>query len=239
MFSGSIPHSAPEYTRGKTLQVCKHGTLINGECSMNLPLLDPASCALIFVDQQAGLAFGVGSEDRQVMLNNSIALAKTAKVFALPIVASTSATKVYSGPMMPALQRAIPEVASMDRRNMNAWEDGAVREAIVGTGRKKLLVSGMLTEACVSFLALSAVNDGFEVFVVGDACGGLTPQSHELALRRMQSAGVRMTSWIQVLLELQRDWTRRDTYDGARAIVEEFAGGYGIGLAYARDMIKP
>ncbi|RDI96831.1 hydrolase [Dyella solisilvae] len=206
---------------------------------MNLPLLDPTSCTLVFVDQQAGLAFGVGSEDRQVLLNNSIALAKAAKVFALPIVASTSATKVYSGPMMPALQRAIPEVASIDRRNMNAWEDDTVREAIVRTGRRKLLVSGMLTEACVSFLALSAANDGYEIFVVGDACGGLTPRSHELALLRMQSAGIRMTSWIQVLLELQRDWTRRETYDGARAIVEEFAGGYGIGLAYARDMIKP
>ena len=97
----------------------------------------------------------------------------------------------------------------------------------------------MLTEACVSFLALSAAADGYEVFVVGDACGGLTPRSHELALLRMQSAGIQMTSWIQVLLELQRDWTRHDTYDGARAIVEAFGGGYGIGLAYARDMIRP
>lgn len=206
---------------------------------MNLPLLDPTNCALIFVDQQAGLAFGVGSEDRQVLLNHSIALAKTAKVFALPIVASTSATKVYSGPMLPALQRAIPEVTAIDRRNMNAWEDNNVREAIISTGRKKFLVSGMLTEACVSFLALSAANDGYEIFVVGDACGGLTPQSHQLALLRMQAASIGMTSWIQVLLELQRDWTRHDTYDGARAIVEEFGGGYGIGLVYARDMIKP
>jgi nicotinamidase-related amidase len=146
---------------------------------------------------------------------------------------------VYSGPMMPALQRAIPEVTAIDRRNMNAWEDDAVRQTIISAGRRKLLISGMLTEACVSFLALSAANDGYEIFVVGDACGGLTPRSHELALLRMQSAGIRMTSWIQVLLELQRDWTRHDTYDGARAIVEGFAGGYGIGLAYSRDMIKP
>jgi nicotinamidase-related amidase len=193
----------------------------------------------VFVDQQAGLAFGVGSDDRQILLNNAIALARTAKAFSLPIVASTSATKVYSGPMMPALQRAIPDIIAIDRRNMNAWEDDKVRAAIVGTGRKRLLVSGMLTEACVSFLALSAKTEGYDVFVVGDACGGLTAQSHELALRRMQAAGVQMTSWIQVLLELQRDWTRHDTYDAARAIVEDFAGGYGIGLAYARDMIKP
>lgn len=206
---------------------------------MDLTLLDPSSCALVFVDQQAGLAFGVGSEDRQTLLNNAVALARTAKAFALPIVASTSATKVYSGPMMPAIQRAIPDVVAIDRRNMNAWEDEKVRAAIVGTGRKRLLISGMLTEACVSFLALSARAENYDVFVVGDACGGLTAQSHELALRRMQAAGVQMTSWIQVLLELQRDWTRHDTYDAARSVVEDFAGGYGIGLAYARDMIKP
>lgn len=202
-------------------------------------LLDKDNCALVFVDQQAGLAFAVGSEDRQVLLNNAVALAKTAKVFGLPIVASTSATKVYSGPMMPALQRAIPDVVAIDRRSMNAWEDDAARNAIIATGRKRLLISGLLTEACVSMLALSAAEEGYEVFVGADACGGLTPQSHELALRRMQSVGIRMTSFIQVLLELQRDWTRHDTYDGARAIVEEHAGGYGIGLAYARDMIKP
>jgi nicotinamidase-related amidase len=141
--------------------------------------------------------------------------------------------------MLPAVQRAIPEVKAIERRSMNVWEDTAARAAIVGMERRRLLISGMLTEACVSFLALSAASDGYEVFVVGDACGGLTPQGHDLALRRMQAAGILMTSWLQVLLELQRDWTRRETYDGARAIVEEFGGGYGIGLAYARDMILP
>lgn len=140
---------------------------------------------------------------------------------------------------MPAVQKAIPDITAIDRRNMNAWEDDIVRAAIVTTGRKRLLIAGLLTEACVSFPALSATADGYEVFVVGDACGGLTAQSHDLALRRLQAAGVQLTSWLQVLLELQRDWTRHATYEGARAIVEEFAGGYGIGLGYARDMIKP
>jgi hypothetical protein len=91
----------------------------------------------------------------------------------------------------------------------------------------------------VSFPALSALKDGFEVFVVGDACGGLTPQSHELALRRLEQAGARLTSWIQILLELQRDWTCHETYEAARAIVVANGGGYGMGLAYAREMIHP
>jgi nicotinamidase-related amidase len=205
----------------------------------NLSLLRPEDCALVLADLQAGLAFGVGSEDRQVLLNNAVALARTARVFGIPIVASTSASKVYSGPMMPAVQAAVPDVVPIERRSMNFWEDDRVRAAIVATGRKRLLISGLLTEACISFGALSALASGFEVFVVGDACGGITPVSHDLALRRMQEAGVVMTSWIQVLLELQRDWTRKETYDGARAIVESNGGGYGIGLAYSRDMIRP
>jgi nicotinamidase-related amidase len=122
---------------------------------------------------------------------------------------------------------------------MNSWEDDGVRAAVQATQRRRLLVSGLLTEACVSFPVLSALTEGYEVFVVADACGGITATSHELALRRMEAAGARMTSWIQVLLEFQRDWTRHATYDDARSIVETHGGGYGIGLAYARDMIKP
>ena len=114
-----------------------------------------------------------------------------------------------------------------------------MRNAVQATGRKRLIIAGLLTEACVTFGALSAIASGFEVFVVADACGGITPTSHDLALRRMQAAGIGMTSWIQVLLELQRDWTRKETYEGARAIVEANGGGYGIGLAYSREMIHP
>jgi nicotinamidase-related amidase len=208
---------------------------------MNTPasLIEPAQCALLLVDHQAGLAFGVGSIDRQVLLNNAVALARTAITFGIPVVASTSASKVYSGPLMPAIQAALPGVKSIERRNMNVWEDEAARAAVVNTQRRTLLVSGLLTEACVTFPVLSALAEGFTVFVVADACGGITAASHELALRRMEAAGARMTSWIQVLLELQRDWTRHETYDAARAIVETNGGGYGIGLAYARDMIRP
>jgi nicotinamidase-related amidase len=204
-----------------------------------IPLLKPDECALLLIDLQAGLAFGVESIDRQVLLNNTVALARTAGVFGVPIVVSTSATKVYSGPLMPAIQAVLPSVTAIERRNMNLWEDETVRAAVVETGRRRLLISGLLTEACVSFPVLSALKDGYEVFVVADACGGLTATSHDLALRRMAAAGASMTSWVQVLLELQRDWTRKETYAGARAIVESNGGGYGIGLAYSRDMIHP
>lgn len=200
-------------------------------------LLTPDNCALVLIDQQAGLAFGVQSLDKQTLLNNSVALARTAKAFGLPVVISTSATKVYSGPLMPALHAELGDHAVIDRRSMNVFEDDAVAAAIAATGRSKLLFSGMLTEACISFAVLSALEAGYESFVVADACGGLTETGHEMALRRLQSQGAQMTSWLQVVLELQRDWTRKATYDAARGIVEANGGGYGIGLNYARDML--
>ena len=205
----------------------------------NEVLLQPSECALLLVDLQAGLGFGMESAPRQTLLNNAVALAKTAVAFQVPVVATTSASKVYSGPLFPQVAAAMPGVTSIERRNMNAWEDNKARSAVVATGRKRLLVAGLLTEACVSFPVLSALQDGFEVYVVGDTCGGLTPASHELALRRLEQAGARLTSWIQVLLEFQRDWTRHETYEAARGIVVDNGGGYGMGLAYAREMIHP
>ena len=200
-------------------------------------LLNPADCALVLLDQQAGLAFAVQSMDRQQLLGNSVALLETALAFALPIVVSTSATKVYSGPLLPDLQALIPDLPVIDRRSMNVWEDAAGQAAIVATGRKKLLFSGMLTEACVSFAVLSALADGYDCYVVADACGGMSTAGHDVALRRMEAHGAQLTSWLQVVLELQRDWTRKDTYAGARAVIEKHGGGYGIGLRYASAML--
>jgi nicotinamidase-related amidase len=202
-------------------------------------LLKPEECAMLFIDFQAGLGFGVESVSRQVVLNNAVALARTGVAFKVPVVASTSASRVYSGPLLPALQEALPSVKPIERKNMNVWEDDTAKNAVLSTHRRRLIVAGFLTEACVSFPALSALKDGFEVFVVADACGGLTPVSHELALRRLEQGGARLTSWIQLLLEFQRDWTRHETYEAARAIVVANGGGYGMGLAYAREMIRP
>jgi len=202
-------------------------------------LLKPQDCVVLLVDFQAGLGFGVESIGRQVILNNAVALAKTAVEFGVPVVASTSASRVYSGPLFPVLQAALPGVKPIERRGMNVWEDEAAHGAVIATGRRRLIVAGLLTEACVSFPVLSALSEGFEVFVVGDTCGGLSVTGHDLALRRMEAAGAQMSSWLQVLLELQRDWTRHETYEAARAIVVENGGGYGMGLAYARDMIHP
>jgi nicotinamidase-related amidase len=202
------------------------------------PLLSPDQPAVLLVDPQPGLAFAVQSIDRQALTNNLQALVKIAHAFTLPLIVSTSATKVYSGPVMTALRNVLPPDAPViDRRSMNVWEDSAARDAVVKTGRKRLVIAGLLTEACVSFPALDALAEGYEVFVVADACGGATTASHDLALQRLRDRGAQVTSWLQLLLELQRDWTRQATYTAARNIVETHAGGYGIGLAYAHDML--
>ena len=205
----------------------------------NQPLLVPGACAVLLVDLQAGLGFAIESAGRQTLVNNATALARTAVAFGVPVVATTSASKVYSGPLLPQIQSVLPDVKAIERRNMNAWEDTTVKSAVQGLQRKRLLVAGFLTEACVSFPVISALADGYEIFVVADACGGLTEPSHQFALRRLEQAGARLTSWIQVLLEFQRDWTRHQTYEAARSIVVDHAGGYGMGLAYAREMIHP
>ena len=202
-------------------------------------LLRPEECLLVLVDFQAGLAFGVESIGRQTVLNNAVSLARTAVAFGVPVVASTSASRVYSGSMLPALKEVLPTTEPVERKNMNLWEDEAVKSAIVKSGKKRLIVAGLLTEACVSFPVLSALKEDFEVFVVGDACGGLSAIGHDLALRRMEAAGAQMSSWVQILLEFQRDWTRHETYEAARSIVVANGGGYGMGLAYAREMIHP
>ena len=151
-------------------------------------LLEAKDCALLLIDFQAGLAFGVESISRQTVLSNAVALAKTAVAFDVPVVVSTSASKVYSGPLFPALQAVLPAIQSIERRNMNLWEDSGGRNAVHATGHKRLIVAGLLTEACVSFPVLSTLAKGYQCFVVADACGGMTPAGHDMALRRMEQS---------------------------------------------------
>ena len=122
-------------------------------------LLKPEECVMLLVDFQAGLGFGVESIPRQTVVNNAVALARTAVAFGLPVIASTSASRVYSGPLLPAIQEALPSVKPIERKSMNVWEDDAARNAVVSANRKRLIIAGFLTEACVSFPALSALKE--------------------------------------------------------------------------------
>lgn len=200
-------------------------------------LLTPDNCTFLFVDHQPQMFFAVGSDDVAAIVNNAVGLAKTAKVFNIPTVVTTVASETFSGHLIPQLVAEFPDQQLLDRTTMNPWEDEAVIEAIKATGRRKLVMCGLWTEVCIVLPALSALAQGFEVYVVADACGGMSQAAHQHAIQRMMKAGADPVTWVQVMLELQRDWARAETYLPVRNVASENAAAYGVGLAYAGDFL--
>ena len=206
--------------------------------STKLELLTPDNCQLIFIDHQPQMAFGVQSIDRQTLKNNVVALAKSAKIFGIPTTITTVETEAFSGYVYPELLAVFPEHPLLERTSMNSWDDQKVRDALAKNGQKKVLVSGLWTEVCNNSFALSAMAEGgYEIYMVADASGGTTIEAHDYAMQRMIQAGVVPMTWQQVLLEWQRDWAHRDTYDAVIALVQEHSGAYGMGVDYAYTMV--
>lgn len=203
-----------------------------------LDLLTPQNSQLIFIDHQPQMAFGVQSIDRQTLKNNTVALAKAAKIFDVPTTITTVETESFSGHTYPELLAVFPEHPLLERTSMNSWDDQKVRDALAQNGRKKLIVSGLWTEVCSNMFAFSAMAEGgYEIYMVADASGGTSQDAHDYAMQRMVQAGVVPMTWQQVLLEWQRDWARRDTYDAVIALVQEHSGAYGMGVDYAYTLV--
>jgi nicotinamidase-related amidase len=203
-----------------------------------LQLLTPHNCQLIFIDQQPQMAFGVQSIDRQVLKNNTVALAKAAKIFNIPTTITSVETSSFSGYTYPELLDVFPSQKLLERSSMNSWDDQKVRDALAANGRKKVIVSGLWTEVCNLGFALSAMDEGgYEIYMVADASGGTSQEAHDYAMQRMIQAGVVPVTWQQVLLEWQRDWAHKDTYDAVMALVKEHSGAYGMGVDYAYTMV--
>ncbi|MHA7778039.1 hydrolase [Roseibium sp. M-1] len=201
-------------------------------------LLTPRNCQMIFIDQQPQMAFGVQSIDRQVLKNNVVALAKAAKVFNIPTTITTVETESFSGHTYPELLAVFPDHPLLERTSMNSWDDQKVRDALAGNGQKKVVVSGLWTEVCNNTFAFSAMAEGgYEIYMVADASGGTSKEAHDYSMQRMIQAGVVPVTWQQVMLEWQRDWAHRDTYDDVMAIVKEHSGAYGMGVDYAYTMV--
>ena len=200
-------------------------------------LLTPDNSVFLFVDHQPQMFFGVGSGDRTSIINATVGLAKSAKAFNVPTILTTVAAQSFSGNIMPDLAAVFPGQEIIDRSSMNAWEDERVVEAIKATGRTKIVLSGLWTEVCLVLPALSALGQGYEVYVVSDASGGVTKEAHDNAMERMTRAGAVPVTWIQVLLELQRDWARGETYIPVTEVVKAHGGTYGLGMHYAGDFI--
>ena len=206
--------------------------------SKYLEVLTPQNSQLIFIDHQPQMAFGVQSIDRQVLKNNAVALAKAAKVFNIPTTITTVETEGFSGHTYPELLAVFPEHKILERSSMNSWDDQNVRDALAAAGRKKVVVSGNWTEVCNVTFALSAMLEGgYEIYMVADASGGTSKEAHDYSMQRMIQAGCVPVTWQQVLLEWQRDWARKATYDAVMDIVREHSGAYGMGVDYAYTMV--
>jgi len=203
-----------------------------------LEVLTPQNSQIIFIDHQPQMAFGVQSIDRQTLKNNVVGLAKAAKAFKIPTTITTVETHSFSGYSYPELLDVFPDKPLLERSSMNSWDDKKVRDALKANKRNKVVVSGLWTEVCNNTFALSAMLEGgYEIYMVADASGGTSREAHEYSMQRMIQAGVVPVTWQQVLLEWQRDWARRETYDAVIAIVREHSGGYGMGVDYAYTMV--
>jgi nicotinamidase-related amidase len=202
-----------------------------------IELLTPQNSTLLIIDHQPQMAFGVVSIDRQTLKNNVVALLKSAKVFKVPTILTSVETESFSGYMWPEILEVFPDNDVLERTSMNSWDDQKVRDAVAATGRKKLILSGLWTEVCINMCAFSAMADDYELYVVEDACGGTSEMAHRASMDRMIQAGVVPVTWQQVLLEWQRDWARKETYDTTIAVVKEHSGAYGMGVDYAYTMV--
>ena len=203
-----------------------------------LEVLTPQNSQLIIIDHQPQMAFGVQSMDRQALKNNVVGLAKAARIFNVPTTITTVESESFSGFTYPEVLDVFPNQKTLERTSMNSWDDQKVRDALAANGRKKVVVAGLWTEVCNTTFALCAMLEGdYEISMVADASGGTSKEAHDYAMQRMVQAGVVPVTWQQVLLEWQRDWAHRDTYDAVMKLVKEHSGAYGMGVDYAYTMV--
>jgi len=174
---------------------------------------------------------------RQKLIDNIVGVAKAGRAFGLPIVHSTVNVKTgLNKPPIPHLRKVLGDLPTFDRTSINAWEDVEFAQAVTATGRKKLIMTALWTEACLTFPALEALQAGYEVYVVADAVGGTSVEAHQAALRRIEQAGGKMISLMQLICELQRDWGRKETVPAFVKVASEIPGTFAIQLAYDSDM---
>ena len=192
-------------------------------------LLIPENCVLVIIDYQQPQVKNVMSMDRALMVNNIVGAAKAAILYKMPIIHST--VNVKSGlnkPAIPQLRHVLDKFPTYDRTSINAWEDLEFRKAIENSGRKKLIMTGLWTEACLAYPSLDALKAGYEVYVIADAVGGSSVTAHEMALRRIEQAGGKMNGLIGYFAELQRDWARKETVPEYLKLFADHGGSVGL-----------
>jgi len=195
-------------------------------------LLTPENAAFLLIDYQPVQVNSIASMERQRLVSNIARATKAAIAFGLPVVHST--VNVQSGrnkPTIAVLRKLLERFPVYDRTSINAWEDVEFRTAVEATGRRKLIIAALWTEACLTFPALDALTQGYEVYALADAVGGTSVAAHELALRRVERAGAQMLSVTQLFCELQRDWQRTQTLPAFLPLFVDMSGSAGVAAA--------
>ena len=199
-------------------------------------LLTPKDHVLFMIDFQSQMAFATHSIEAVTLRNNAALVAHAAAGFGASTILTTVAEKSFSGPMFDEIKAAFPGQAMLDRTSMNTWEDAAVIRRVNEIDKSRIVLCGLWTGVCIVGPALSALDQGFEVYVIADSCGDVSAEAHDRAMDRMVQAGAQPMTSLQYLLELQRDWARTDSYEMTTGIAKKFGGAYGLGIIYAQSM---
>ncbi|HAA12605.1 MAG TPA: hydrolase [Cytophagales bacterium] len=200
-------------------------------------LLNPTNHVLMLIDHESQMAFATESQPIEELRNNTGLLAAAAVLYDVPTIVTTVNEKSFSGPVFPEIKEYFPdEKTYIDRTTMNSWEDTRVVQAVEDTGKKKIVIAGLWTEVCVLSAALSALEDGYDVYVVTDASGGVSQEAHDMSIARMIQAGVKPVTSLQYLLEIHRDWARSDNYLKVVEISKRYGGAFGLGIDYIKTM---
>lgn len=203
-------------------------------------LLSPDNHALVLIDFEGQMAFATNNIALSELRNNVAIISGASKIFNVPTIVTTVTEESFSGPVFPEVEEFYPMATSgyIDRTSMNTWEDEAAYKAITGKNKKKIVFAGLWTGVCIVGPALSAIEEGYQVYVITDACGDVSAEAHERAIQRMIQAGAIPVTSIQYLLELQRDWAREETYVPVTNLMKKHGGSYGLGIHYAHNMLK-
>ncbi|WPR77311.1 hydrolase [Algoriphagus sp. NG3] len=199
-------------------------------------LLRPEDSIVVLIDHQPFQVANLHSHEPTMIINNTIGLSKATKVFNVPTILTT-VTEERGGYILKGIQDVFPEQKPINRTFINTWEDPAVTDIVKETGRKQLILAGLWTEVCVAMPAIQALAEGYEVFVVTDACGSVSTEAHDMAVRRMVQVGVVPINWLAVVSEWQRDWARLETASQLGPILFDHGGGSGVALAWELQLL--
>lgn len=200
-------------------------------------LLRPEDSILVLIDHQPFQFACLKSHEPTMVLNNVVGLAKAAKAFSVPTVLTT-VLEERGGYLVKELQAVFPEQKPIDRTFINTWEDKNVTDIVAKSGRKQLVLAGLYTEICLAMPAIQAAGEGYEVFAVTDASGGVTEEAHDMAVRRMVAAGVTPITWFAVMSEWQRDYARESTLEAVTNVIFENGGASSVALSWETQLLN-